>query len=129
MAGIYKKEKKRLISLLDQLDKKVESSILSDNEINLKHYLKERLASLLREEDIKWYERAKVQNLLQGDDNTHFFHLIASDKHRKQHIFRLEQEDGIIVGDQELKRFITHDTTKTYLVNMWKSTSHWMRVI
>jgi hypothetical protein len=60
MAGIYKKEKKRLISLLDQLDKKVESSILSDNEINLKHYLKERLASLLREEDIKWYERAKV---------------------------------------------------------------------
>jgi hypothetical protein len=89
------------------LIKKVESSILSNNEINLKHYLKERLATLLREEEIKWYERAKVQNLLQGGDNTRFFHLIASDKHRKQHIFRLEQEDGIIVGDQELKRYIT----------------------
>jgi hypothetical protein len=88
------------------LIKKVESSILSNNEINLKHYLKERLATLLREEEIKWYERAKVQNLLQGGDNTRFFHLIASDKHRKQHIFRLEQEDGIIVGDQELKRYI-----------------------
>jgi hypothetical protein len=73
----------------------------------MQHYLKERLATLLREEEIKWYERAKVQNLLQGDDNTHFFHLIASDKRRKQHIFRLEQEDGIIVGDNELKRYIT----------------------
>jgi hypothetical protein len=48
-----------------------------------------------------------VQNLLQGDENTCFFHLIASDKHRKQHIFRLEQEDGIIVGDNNLKKYIT----------------------
>jgi hypothetical protein len=48
-----------------------------------------------------------VQNLLQGDDNTRFFHLIASNKHQKQHIFRLEQDDGTIVADKELKRYIT----------------------
>jgi hypothetical protein len=39
-----------LLSLLDNLDKKAESSHLSDQEIYLKHYLKERLVSLLREE-------------------------------------------------------------------------------
>jgi hypothetical protein len=44
-----------LLSLLDNLDKKVESSHLSDQEINLKHYLKERLVSLLREEELKWF--------------------------------------------------------------------------
>jgi hypothetical protein len=49
----------------------------------------------------------KVQNLLQGDDNTCFFHLIASNKRWKQRIFRLEQEDGSIVGDNEIKRYIT----------------------
>jgi ABC-type branched-subunit amino acid transport system ATPase component len=64
MAGIYRKEKKSLISLIDQLDKKAETSILSVNEINMKHHLKERLVTLLREEEIKWYERANVQNLL-----------------------------------------------------------------
>jgi hypothetical protein len=106
-AGIYKKEKKKLNSLLDQLDKKAETSILSNNEINMKHYLNERLATLLREEEIKWYERSKIQNLLQGDDNTCFFHLIARDKCQKQHNFILEQEDGTIVGDNELKRYIT----------------------
>ena len=33
---------------------------------------------------------------------------MANDKHRKQHIFRLEQEDGVIVGDLELKKYITN---------------------
>ena len=107
-AGAYKQEKKRLIAGLDELDKKAETSILTDNEINLKHYLKERLISLLREEEINWYERAKVKSLLQGDDNTRFFHLVANGKHRKQHIFRIEQEDGVIVGDLELKKYITN---------------------
>jgi hypothetical protein len=90
-----------------KMDKKAKTAILSNNEINMKHYLKERLATLLREEEIKLYERAKVQNLLRGEDNTHFFHLIASDKRRKQHIFRLEQEDETIVGDNKLKSYIT----------------------
>ena len=63
------------------------------------HYLKKRLVHLLREEEIKWYERAKVKT---------FFHLVANVKHRKQHIFRLEQEDGIIVGDTNLKNYITN---------------------
>ena len=45
---------------------------LSDQEINYKHYLKERLVLLLREEEIKWYEGAKVKTLLEGDDNTRF---------------------------------------------------------
>lgn len=49
--------------------------------------------------EIKWYERAKVKNLLQGDDNTRFFHQVANGKHRKQHIFKLEQEEGVVVVD------------------------------
>jgi hypothetical protein len=63
-AGSYKKEKKTLLSLLDNLDKKVETDQLSDQEVNLKHYLKERLVTLLREEQLKWYDRAKVKTLL-----------------------------------------------------------------
>jgi hypothetical protein len=47
--------------------------MLTDQEINLKHYLKELLVSLLREEELKWYERAKVKTLLEGDANTRFF--------------------------------------------------------
>lgn len=54
----------------------------------------ERLVLLLREEAGK-YERAEVQNLLEGDDNTHFFPLVANGKQSRQRIFQLEQEDMV----------------------------------
>jgi mannosylglycoprotein endo-beta-mannosidase len=93
--------------LLDNLDKKAENMVLLDQEINLKHYLKEHLVFLLREEEIRWYERPKVKTLLEGDDNTRFFHLVANGKHRKQHIYRLENDQGVVVGDSHLKSHIT----------------------
>jgi hypothetical protein len=96
------------LSLLEDLDKKTEFDHLSDQEVNLKHYLKERLVTLLREEELKWYERAKVKTLLERDANTRFFHLVANGKHRKQQILKLEDDQGIVVGDDCLKSHITN---------------------
>jgi len=107
-SGAYKKEKKALLDKLDELDKKVESIHLNEEEVNLKHVLNDRLADLLREEELKWYQRAKIRNLLEGDVNTKYFHLVASGKHRKTRIFRLEQEEGVISGDSNLKKYITN---------------------
>jgi hypothetical protein len=42
---------------------------------------------MLREEEIKWYQRAKVKELLEGDSNTKYFQLIANWKHRKLEFF------------------------------------------
>jgi hypothetical protein len=88
--------------------------MLTDQEINLKHYLKERLVMLLREEEHKWYERAKVKTLLEGDANTRYFHLAANGKHRKQHIYRLEDDQGVVVSVDHLKSHIT-----TYYKNLF----------
>jgi hypothetical protein len=51
-----RKDKKKFLSLLGSLDKKAEI---------YKHYLKERLVLLLRKEEIRWYEIAKVKTLLE----------------------------------------------------------------
>jgi hypothetical protein len=106
--GSYKKEKNTLLALLWDIDKKAEFDRLSDHEIDLKHYLKERLVSLLREEEIKWYERSKVKTLLEGDANKRFFHLVANSKQRKQLIYRLEDDNGIVVSSDRLKCHITN---------------------
>jgi mannosylglycoprotein endo-beta-mannosidase len=89
------------------LDKKAENSPLDQDELNLKHVMNERLADLLREEELKWYQRAKAKNLLEGNANTKYFHLVANGKHRKSRIFRLEQEEGLIQGEKELRDYIT----------------------
>jgi len=61
-----KRKKKSLLNKLDELDKKAETTPLDGNELNLKHALNNRLAELLREEEMKWYQRAKVKRLIGG---------------------------------------------------------------
>jgi hypothetical protein len=60
--------------------------------LGVKQYLNNRLAALLREEEMKWYQRAKVKELLEGDSNTKYFQLVVNDKYRESRIFQLQHE-------------------------------------
>jgi hypothetical protein len=87
VSGAYKKEKKTLLNKLNELDKKAENSLLDESELNLKHVLNERLVEILRDEELKWYQRAKVKHLLEDDANTKYYHLLANGRHQKTRIF------------------------------------------
>ncbi|XP_044947663.1 uncharacterized protein LOC123397007 [Hordeum vulgare subsp. vulgare] len=106
-SGIYKKEKERLTKLIDELDVKAESAQLNSIDRNIKMDAEIRLQKLLREEEMKWALRAKVMNVVHGDDNTKFFHMIANGKHRKKIITQLEQDEGTIIGHENLKVYIS----------------------
>jgi hypothetical protein len=73
---------------------------------DLKQCLHNRLSQMLREEELKWYQRSKDKHLLEGDSNTKYFHLLANGRHRKYHIFQLQDGGRRICGDEELKRYI-----------------------
>jgi hypothetical protein len=75
--------------------------------MNLRQCLNNRLAHLLQEEEIKWNQRAKLKELLEGDSNTMYFQLITNRKHRKTRIFQPQHGDKIIEGDHALKEYIT----------------------
>jgi hypothetical protein len=107
LSGAYKKEKTTILNKLDELDKKAETDILNEFELDLKHVLNERLAELLREEEVKWYQRANVKHLLEADANTEYYHLLANGRYQKTHIFQLEDGNNIISGDAQLKRHVT----------------------
>jgi hypothetical protein len=95
------------MSKVDELDKKVETTMLSPHEVDLRRCLKARLIQLLHEEEIKWHQRSKTNQLLYGDSNTKYFHLVANGKHKKTRILQLEDEGQIIRGDDHLKKYIT----------------------
>jgi hypothetical protein len=82
-----KKEKKGLLDKLNMLDKKAEVSLLSAQEADLKQCLHNRLSQMLREEELKWYQRSKAKHLLEGDVNTKYFQLLANGRYRKTQIF------------------------------------------
>jgi hypothetical protein len=108
ISGQYKKDKKEILSTLDKLDKKAERVTIELHEIDYKQFQNNRQAELLHEEEIKWYQRAKVMELLVGDSDTKYFHLIANGKHRKTWIFQLQHEDNTIEGDEALIEYVTN---------------------
>jgi hypothetical protein len=67
----------------------------------------DHLTKLLREEEIKYFQQAKTKDVLVGDNNTKYFHMIANGKHRKKRIFLLENGNSKVEGHDNLKRFIT----------------------
>jgi hypothetical protein len=79
--------------------------VLSAQEADLKHCLHNHLCQLLREEELKWYQRSKTKHLLDGDSTTKYFQLLANGRHRKSRIFQLQ--DGSLHRDAELKKYIT----------------------
>jgi hypothetical protein len=107
VSGANKKEKKKLLDRLDSLDKNMEITLLTPQEVDLKQCLNTRLSQLLREEEIKWYQRSKSQNLLLGDPNTKYFQLLVNGRYRKTRIFQLQDVYNKICGDNDLKKHIT----------------------
>lgn len=61
------------------------------------------MARLLREEEVKWYQRSKAQLILQGDSNMRYFHMAAMGKS----IYSPQQDEGRIESQAELKDYIT----------------------
>jgi hypothetical protein len=98
MSGKYKVERDRLNVIIDFLDKKAETVFLKDNERQALKNANDALATLRRDEDSKWAQCAKVKHILEGGNNTKYFHLLANGKNRRKKIFQLEQEEGTIIG-------------------------------
>jgi hypothetical protein len=66
----------------------------------------DQLVRLHREEEIKYSQRAKVTDVLLGDNNMKYFQMMANGKHRKKRIFSLDHENGKIKGQANLKNYM-----------------------
>ena len=86
----------------------LKSHLLNVSGLTVKSEADQKLRALLREEEMKWALRAKLTNVVQGEDNTQFFHIIANRKHTKKKIIQIEQDQGTIVGHGNLKLYISN---------------------
>ena len=105
-SSLYKKEKARLLDIIDRLDIKAEIVPLSDAEREELRNANDKIASLRRDGESKWAQTAKVKYIQEGGNNTKFFHLITNGKHRRKNIFQLEQDEGTITGQENLQNYI-----------------------
>jgi hypothetical protein len=114
LSGKYKMEKERLFSIIDSLDIKAENHPLNAAEREALKKANKIISKLRRDEETKWAQRAKVRHIQEGGNNTRYFHLIANGKHRKKKKNHLEQQEGTIVGQENLKVYITEFYKKLF---------------
>jgi hypothetical protein len=75
-----------------------EQGSINEDQIKQKVALNVELLHILDEEELYWYRRFHETWLLKGDNNTSFFHKIASGQRRKQYIFSLQDGCTTIKG-------------------------------
>jgi hypothetical protein len=78
---------KIVISFLDHLE---ESRNLSSLELSLCRLLIKILQMIIRERVAYWKQRSKIKFAIEGDENSKYFHAIASARYRKNKISILE---------------------------------------
>ena len=72
MEGAYRKKRNTLSSQLDDLDRRCELTGLSIADYELRKDLQCSLNKILREEEIKWYQRSKERDLREGNNITRY---------------------------------------------------------
>lgn len=103
----YRKLKKEISAQINGLDLLAESGPLSYDQRELKKDLDLQLNRLMKQEELKWQQRSKEKDLVEGDNNTKFFHAKANGRRRKNLILSLEQDEGKIKGEEHLMTYIT----------------------
>lgn len=102
IASENKKMREELLANLDTLDKLAEAGGASTSVRPFQLELKKQYNILAKEDEIKWWQRAKSQDLKLGDNNTKNFMNRASGRRRENKIFQLCDRDEVIQGDQNL---------------------------
>mgnify|MGYP007071359783 CR=1 FL=1 len=70
--------------------------------------MREQLKRVRIQEEIKIIQRYKQKEIIEGDGNTRYYHAKVNGRRRINTIISLEEEEGVIEGDDELTKYITN---------------------
>lgn len=114
LRGHNKKYKRLLEEQLLKLEKLEEENLLPAPLPDRKTFIQSELLRILSEEELYWHKRSNVRWLLEGDNNTNFFHRVENGKRRKNTIFNLSHNNTIIEGDEKILEHATQYYKKSF---------------
>ncbi|XP_074298528.1 uncharacterized protein LOC141629421 [Silene latifolia] len=89
------------------------------SEVNRRKKLVAEVADLMHQEEIYWRQRSRALWLKDGDRNTKFFHICASERKRKNWIGKLIDGNGVVRhGNEEVAR-----VAKSYFEGLFTSSN------
>jgi hypothetical protein len=107
LKGHTKKHRISLQSELAELEALQEEDSLPTRLLDRKPAIQAEMMKLNEQEEIYWHQRSNENWLLKGDSNTDYFHKKANGKKRKNTIFHLEKDGGVIENEKEILNHAT----------------------
>ena len=101
-----------VLLLMDGLE---EQRQISNLEKAFQGLVRGHLASLLESKRIYWKQRNTVRWVKFGDENSSFFHTMATIAHKRNFIFSLTKHDGTVVTEHEQKANLLWESYKQRL--------------
>jgi hypothetical protein len=111
-------------TVLQQIDDIEQVRCLSVLERNFRKILKTHIIRLLSYKQQYWKKRCTERWIKFGDENSKFFHRIATERHRKNSIATITAADGTIISEHEGK---AHALFQAYKLRLGVSDVHSMR--
>ncbi|XP_058756417.1 uncharacterized protein LOC131629650 [Vicia villosa] len=85
----------------------------------LEAHLQKELSTILKQEELIWFQRAKTNWLKDGDRNTRYYHMKASTRRKRNKIHMLKDKNGTWVDENDtLQKMVTQ-----YFKSMFDSTN------
>jgi hypothetical protein len=101
--------------VLKQVDDMEQARCLTVPESNFRKILKNHIIRLMSYKQQYWKKRCTERWIKFGDENSKFFHRLATERHRKNSIASITSTDGITVTEHEAKASILFQAYKNRL--------------
>ncbi|KAI9096746.1 hypothetical protein K1719_025925 [Acacia pycnantha] len=101
--GHIGRRKRKLFRRISGLQSKLEDQMIprSDFLVDLGISLREELEEVCFQEELLWLQKSSSEWICLGDHNTHYYHMKALMRRKKNHISQLKGSDGSWISDND----------------------------
>ncbi|XP_031115795.1 uncharacterized protein LOC116019654 [Ipomoea triloba] len=112
--GVIEKKKKRLLARIDGIQRRLEVNYESGL-IRLLKKLQGELEEVLKQEELKWFQKSKEEWIVSGDRNTKYYHAVTFANRRRNKIGAMFNNQGILTTDtKEMRELVVDHFTKCF---------------